>query len=548
MKEAYKFFKKYYNNDFKIYLYIVFSFAAKICMLAIPYLMKVLIDQIQLANIEKFKNTSLLLILIMILFSIFLASKYYLQNYVEVKILNDLKKQMLGKISKVRIEMLKEISLGEFMQKVFNDTEVVKPLIVSVFVECILNIFYALGILIIMLSMNITLTLILTILIPIFIWFYKVYIPRIEKLNTEIIDYEENIKSLSEEVLNGSLDIKVNNANEFIEYKIHGKFSVYFKLILNKTKCLMQYDYILVTGIMNLATLLIYCLGGYLVFKSIISMGTLVSFTLYFSRLWDPVEYFMELSKEIKIQLISLNRIKEYLDIEEEEILNRNELPDFESLNIQKICFKYGERNIFENLSLTINSGEVIGIKGGNGTGKSTFANIIVKLVSGYTGEVYYNKINYRSIDAKEIRRKIIFIPSKTFLFNGSISENITLENSGDENKVNSLVKKWGIKSLIDVLYSNERSLETIINNQSNNLSGGEQKIIQILRGIFSNGDVYILDEPLNYVDKKHKKILLEFIKDNLKSKTVIIISHDEEVFQYCDKVYNLEGQFEQIK
>lgn len=547
MKEAYIFFRKYYKKDFRVYMYIFFSFAVKVCALAIPYLTKILIDQIEYKNIENFKFTSFILVLTMVVFSIFLSSRYYLQNYIEVKILNELKKEMLTKILRVKTEKLKSISVGELMQKIFNDTEVVRPLVISVFVDCTLNIMYSFSIIIIMFTMNKVLTLILIALMPIFIYFYKVYVPKIEKVNSKIITSEEDIKSLSEEILNGSLDIKINNANEFIEYKISNKFIRYFDLVLNKIKYIIQYDYILVTGIMNFSTLLIYCFGGYLVFKNIISIGTLISFTLYFSRLWDPVEYFMELSKEVKIQLLSLKRIEEYLKFQEEDLMESDKLPEFKELKIENLSFNYGERVIFENLNFEIKSGETIGIKGSNGAGKSTLANIITKLISEYNGNIYYNGLNYKLLNPRRVREKIIFIPSKTFLFSGSITENITLKANSKENMVTGLVEKWEITELIGALVSNNRTLKTRVNNQSNNLSGGEQKIIQILRGIFLEGDVYILDEPFNYVDKKHKQILIELIKEKLKFKTVIIISHDEEIFQCCKKVYKLEKNLNEI-
>lgn len=101
--------------------------------------------------------------------------------------------------------------------------------------------------------------------------------------------------------------------------------------------------------------------------------------------------------------------------------------------------------------------------------------------------------------------------------------------------------EKSGVQSLVGILKSNKRELATVINNQVNNLSSGEQKIIQILRGLFLDGDVYILDEPVNYVDKRYKQILIDFIKNHLTSKSVIIISHDEDVFSCCNKVYKLD-------
>lgn len=542
MIKAYKFFKKYFKFKSKIFLYIFCSFGSKVSTLSIPYLTKKLIDSIEFSNLYNFKLTSFLLILMMILFSIFLSNAYYLGNSIEVSVLNNLKEDMLTRIFDIKSEKIKNLSAGEFIQKIFNDTEIVRPLIISTYVDIILNSIYSFAIIVIMFSMNKIITILLLFLVPIFILFYKIYIPRIEKINSKIIEKDENIKSLAEEILTGNIDIKINNASKFMELKVKSKLKQYLVSVLCKIRYFKQYDYILITGIMNLATLLIYCFGGYLVFKSIISIGTLISFTLYFSRLWDPVEYFMGLSKDLKIQLISLKRIQSFFDIECEEKNINNLLPPFNSLNLQDVNFAhYNDRIIFKNLNLVISARDKIGIRGGNGTGKSTFANIITKLIDTYQGNIYYNNLNYDSLDSRSIREKIVLIPSNIYLFNGSIAENIALQIDNADKLVTDFVKKANAEPLLNILINNKRNLNTIVNNQTNNLSGGERKIVQILRGLFVDGDVYILDEPFNYIDKTYKQILIDFIKNNLTSKTVIIISHDEEIFECCNKIYNLD-------
>lgn len=540
MISAYIFLKKYYKYNFKLYLYIFCNLGVKCCTLAIPYLTKMLIDQIETQNTDNFKAISIVLILVMLLFSIFLSFKYYFQNDFEISVLNDLKKDMLSKVLNIHNENLKNFSTGEFIQKIFNDTEIIRPLIISTYVDVIINIFYSFAIIIIMFSLNTQITVLLLLLIPVFIIFYMLYIPKIEKINTDIIKKDEQLKSLSQEILTGALDVKINNANKFIMSKSQTLLKQYSRLLLIKTKYFMQYDYILVTGIMNFSTLLIYCFGGYLVLKNLISVGTLISFTLYFSRLWAPVEYFMQLSKNIKLQILSLDRIKAFFNMESEENSIITPLPNFECLKVEDLNFSYKDRIIFENLNFKLLSGDKIGVKGSNGTGKSTFAHLITKLLNDYTGSIYYNNLNYNLISSMSIRNKVIFIPSKVFLFNGTIAENIALNTNNAEVLVNDFIEKYNCSHLFETLFNNGRNLNTIINNQSNNLSGGEQKIIQILRGLFLNGEIYILDEPFNYVDITYKKILVEFIQNNLSSKTIIIISHDEEIFKCCNKIYTL--------
>lgn len=541
MKEAFRFFKKYYNYDLGFYLYLISTIGTKLIILITPYVIKLLIDQVQFKDWERFKFFTIILVIKEIVFSILLATKYYFKNKLELSAINNLRQSMLKSIFSFKYEFLKNMETGQVIQKVFNDTDTAKPLIIGTIVDSILNILYGVSIIGIMFSMNKFLTLVLVCLMPVFIWFYKIYVPKIEASSSEIIKQDEQVKSLAEEVLSGSLDIKVNNAQKYMKEKIEDKFNKYLRLSLKKIRYIMEYDYILITGIMNIATLTTYCLGGYLVLKDIITMGTLTAFTLYFSKLWDPVEYFMELSKEVKVQILSVNRIKEFLDIRSEEGKSGSDLPKLERVSFKEVQFSYGERIIFSNLNLDIKAKETIAISGGNGSGKSTFASILTKLNEGYTGEIYYNNLDYREIDSTSLRKKIVFVPSKTFLFNGTIEENITLNS---KKKIrDELIEGLNLKVLMNILKKNNRTLDTVVNNKSNNLSGGEQKIVQILRSLALDGDLYIFDEPLNYVDKNYRKVLIDFIDNNMKDKAVIIISHDEDIFRCCDKIYNLNNR-----
>lgn len=113
----------------------------------------------------------------------------------------------------------KYLNMGKFIQRIFDDTTVVTPLIVSMYANVLLDIFYVIAVIVIMGSMNSILTVIILILIPIFILFYKIYIPYIEKTSKDVLVIDEELKNLSEEALNGQIDIKVNNASKFINLR-----------------------------------------------------------------------------------------------------------------------------------------------------------------------------------------------------------------------------------------------------------------------------------------------------------------------------------------
>ncbi|SHH90836.1 ABC-type bacteriocin/lantibiotic exporter, contains an N-terminal double-glycine peptidase domain [Clostridium collagenovorans DSM 3089] len=540
MNKTHHFFGQYYKgNTLKISTYIFSSIVSKICLLIIPYLTKLLVDSVQNNSLEDLKKYIIILILLMVLFQIFLALKYYLGEYIDTHISSKLKSELINKTMSLPLNEVKSISNGELLQRVFNDTEVVKPLIISTKVDIVLNVIYSICICFIMFKLNVATTLILLLLFPIFLLICKYYMPKIEKVNKEVIEEDENLKTLSEETLSGNFDIRVNNASHYINKKIDNNIKKYIKASIRNIKYNMKYDYIFTTGIMNFSSILIYGLGGYLVIKKYLSIGSLLAFTLYFSKLWDPVEYFMALPKDLKVYRISLERIQEFLNLQEEDEGKITSLPNLKEIKIQNLNFYYDDKIILEDINIVINKGDKIGIRGGNGTGKSTVASILAKLNLVNIGEIYFNDINFKDINSNKLREKVVYVPANGYIFNDTVKNNITLHKDNETSFENFKLNN----KLFELISKNNINLQENISNQDNKLSSGEKRIIQILRGVFLNGEVYIFDEPLNFIDYKYKELLIEFIDNNLKDKTVIIISHDDSIFRCCNRMYSLKNK-----
>jgi len=307
---------------------------------------------------------------------------------------------------------------------------------------------------------------------------------------------EEQVNSQINENINANYFIRVANADKESNEKTKNKLTAIYKTVLKKISLEIVYDFFLVAGIMNIANVLIYWLGGYFVFNDVMTFGSLTALSLYFSRLWSPIEFFMEFPKKIKEKEISLVRIKDLLYSREVRVIDPKPLQTcFEKVDIKNLTFAFEKRILFDNFSLTINKGDKIGIYGANGSGKTTLVNLLIKLFTDYNGDIYYNDTSYHQIDTCELREKIILIPQELYVFN------------------------------------------------SKNISGGEKKTQQILEGVNRNGELYLFDEPLVYIDKKKRKEFLQFMEKEFIEKTFLIISHDKEIFNLCNKVYQFQNK-----
>lgn len=526
MREVLAFFYKYINK-WEALLYFLFSISQKVCLIIIPILSKKLIDTANThGDINELNRYGIYLAITFLAFIVFLSLRYYFQNTIEVKVLNKLRMELFKKINHIPYLDLIERDSGYFIQRMNNDVGRVRSLIAEDFTTFAINIFFIAAILFIMLKLNLYLTLLLVLLFPVFVLFSKLVIPKIQSLSQKILENEEIINSQVEELLNNNYAVRAGNHQSFFETEFLHTLDRYYNTQIKEVKYEILYDFILVVGVMNAAHLLIYWLGANYVFSEKITIGTLLAFTLYFSRLWSPVEYFMGFQKRFKQKKVSLNRIRSFLSLKEEDSGSIDKLDGFEKLTIKDACLSFGNKKIFSNLNLSIKKGEKIGVIGENGAGKSTLANVLVKLIQLDSGRIYYNQIDYKNIDNKVLRKKIVLISQHPYVF-GNLEKDLILQNTTMPDNLAEFI--------------NEK-LDKKIYSKGTNLSGGEKKLINLWRSLNNEGEVFILDEPLAFVDKDKREIVIKLIKEYLKKKTCIVISHEKEILDFCDKVYKLEN------
>jgi len=223
---------------------------------------------------------------------------------------------------------------------------------------------------------------------------------------------------------------------------------------------------------------------------------------------------------------------------------NKNIINFKKSINLKNINFTYLGRDIlFEGLNLEIKSGETIGVIGKNGSGKSTLLDLITGIIEPNYGIVLVDEKNIK-LNMLDWQNKILFMSQKHYLFEDSILENILLgedTNNYDKEKLDYAIK---IANLGDFLDNLKDKKNTLIGSNNKSLSGGQQKKIHIARCFYRfniKKNLIILDEPFENLDEFSKKIFLEEIKKIKAKHTLIIISHDRNDLEICDKVFDLE-------
>ena len=224
-------------------------------------------------------------------------------------------------------------------------------------------------------------------------------------------------------------------------------------------------------------------------------------------------------------------------DLKEEQVLKYDPI---DSLNLEKIDFKYGDHVVLKDFSLYVKKGDFVGITGMSGRGKTTILNLILGFLAPATGKILINDVLVSPTELKKYWSGISYIRQQSFLIHDSILRNITLqENNYDEEKLKQVLEISGLKDLID---STPEGLNKMIAENGKNISGGQQQRMNIARALYKDTELILLDEPFNELDEMSALSLVKYF-DQLSSlgKIVIMITHDSKNLSYCNKIISLD-------
>jgi ABC-type multidrug transport system fused ATPase/permease subunit len=211
-----------------------------------------------------------------------------------------------------------------------------------------------------------------------------------------------------------------------------------------------------------------------------------------------------------------------------------------DEIHFDDVSFAYGDKTIFNNFSVKINSGDMAGVVGLSGRGKTTFINLLLGFLEATSGKISINGIEMKSNKRRKYWQRISYVRQQHFFIHAPLIQNITLdENKYDETKITRIVQKTGINNLISKLPD---GIETIITENGKNFSGGERQRIQFARGLYKDADLLILDEPFNEMDEPSEHEMLHVLQEITgNGKIVILITHNRSALSFCNKKILIE-------
>ena len=551
-------FKLLLDNKKHLILGQIITFIAILISVPIPLMLPVLVDEVLLNKPDFFVNTinntfgtgnAFYYIAIVALAVVFLRLIYFVFTVIITKIFTYISKYVTFKLRVKILNHLKLVNMNEYeslgsgaiSSNLVTDINTLDTFIISIASKLVASILTLIAVAVVIIAIDPILGLMILFIQPIIMILSK----KISK-KTGVLKKEENqaIEEFQDNV-GETLDL-------FGQIKASNKEEYFFNEAIKKAENIKltsnEYNYKSVAyerfsfTIFLVAFELFRSTGLILVEYNSLSIGMMFAMFGYIWFIMTPVQDILSIQYSYASADAAINRINRILDLDiekngEEQLCVKNKEVN---ISIKDLTFSYSEeKNILQNVSLDIKSGDKVALIGASGSGKTTLAQIISGFYSKKSGDIFYNNTSIDKLNRQSLRENIFLVLQMPILFNNTLRFNITMgnENISDEQIFDALK----IAQLDDVVLKMTEGLETIVGRHGIRLSGGQRQRLSIARMIIADPSVVIFDESTSALDVHTEAKLFIALEEVLKNKTVITIAHRLSTVKNANMIYVLD-------
>ena len=454
-----------------------------------------------------------------------------------------LRESILKKMRRLPIGYFDRTPNGDVMSRMINDVDTISVSFAETLTQIITSVTTLVGYLAIMLYLSVTLSLIAIVAVPI----STIFIARVlKKAKVYFVAERETLGKLNaiiEENFSGQLIIKANNharqsikSFEAVNQKLYKESS--------EAQFLSSLTFPLTHIFLNLAYAGVCMLGGYYVIIGTIPIGGIQAFIQYLNRFNRPITEVAQLSSTIQQILAAAERIFDFLEEKEEEpevekslfsqIVNKNRKLQGE-VEFRNVNFSYDVKPVIKNFSVKIEPGMQVAIVGPTGAGKTTIVNLLMRFFDPNDGEILIDGVETRKMRRDEVRDLFGMVLQDTWLFSGTIMENLKYgaKKISDED-VYKAAKLVGVDHFIKSL---PNGYQTVISEDSDNISAGEKQLMTITRAVISEPMMMILDEATSNVDTRTEQLIQDAFSKLTKGRTSFVIAHRLSTIREADLI-----------
>ncbi len=465
----------------------------------------------------------------------------YQMSKVAHSIIAKLQTQMFEKLMYLNMKFYNDSKSGNLISRLINDTYYLRLAIVKSVTGIIKDVLVIIFLLGNMFYQSWTLTLFAFFAFPLAIWPIRKIGKSIRKITYTIQNEIAIFSNVLAESIKGIRQVKAYSRENYEKQRAFETISFiqkYFTksaFISNRLSPLMEF-------IGSLAVALSIYAGGVFVLNESMTTGQFMSFLVSLLLAYQPVKALGNLNISVQEGLAGAERIFKLLDTSEKNIENisAKKTTDLDGdIVFKDVSFAYNEDTVLDKISLRIPKGKKVALVGLSGSGKSTIANIILRLYDNYSGSILINSKDIKELDLTDVRNSVSIVTQETILFNESIFNNIKYGNlEASDEEISLVAKNAGVKSFSEEL---DHKLHTVIGENGIKLSGGQRQRIAIARALIKDAPLLIMDEATSSLDNITENKIHETINNLMKNKTKLIIAHRLSTIEDADIIYVLD-------
>lgn len=463
------------------------------------------------------------------------------------KILSNIRQDLFTHIENLSHAQLNNIPVGKLVTRVTNDTNAISMMFTNIIVNLVKNSFVIVGVLVAMLTVNYQLTLMVLCFVPFILLFTIIFRKFSRKAFRKVKDGTTDINTFLSEHLSGMKIIQVFNREEQKKAEFDEK-----NLRLGRSKREQIFTFGIFRPIVYMlyisSVLCLLYLGGRGYIRDVeflgqtLSSGTVVTFYLYISKFFNPIQNLAEMFNWLQSAMASSEKIFTIFDIKPEIVDSPDaiELDEVKGdIEFKNVWFAYNEGEwVLKDVSFKVNAGQTVAFVGSTGSGKTTILSLICRNYDIQQGEILIDGINIKNIKIASLRKHFGQMLQDVFLFSGTIRSNIVLrEDSFSDKEIMEACRYVNADKILDKL---ENGLDEEVRERGNNFSAGQRQLISFARTIIHKPEVMILDEATANIDTETEVLIQDSLEKMMNIGTLLIVAHRLSTIQHADNIIYL--------